>query len=68
MVLALGTFLVLFGGTYSTPITVNYITECFPSGSALEVSVVMGVYRQVLGLSLPSSYSIGKPESATVGK
>ncbi len=52
MVLALGTFLVLFGGTYSTPITVNYITECFP-GSAMEVSVAMGVYRQVLGLSLP---------------
>ena len=52
MVLALGSFLVLFGGIYSTPITVNYITECFP-GLALEVSVALSVYRQVLGLSLP---------------
>ena len=52
MVLALGVFLIMFGGTYSTPITVNYITECFPN-SALEVSVIMGVYRQIFGLSLP---------------
>lgn len=52
MVLALGVFLVMFGGTYSTPITVNYITECFPT-SALEVSVIMAVYRQIFGLSLP---------------
>ena len=52
MVLALGTFFVIFAGSYSTPITVNYITECFPS-LALEVSVIMGVYRQVLGLSIP---------------
>lgn len=42
----------MFGGTYSTPITVNYVTECFPQ-SALEVAVIMGVYRQVFGLSLP---------------
>lgn len=52
MVLALGVFLLMFGGTYSTPITVNYVTECFPQ-SALEVAVIMGVYRQVFGLSLP---------------
>ncbi len=52
MVLALGVFLIMFGGTYSTPITVNYITECFPT-SALEVSVIMAVYRQIFGLSLP---------------
>ncbi|KAI4199449.1 MAG: hypothetical protein LQ348_001888 [Seirophora lacunosa] len=44
MVLALGVFLLIFGGTYSTPITVNYVTECFPQ-SALEVAVIMGVYR-----------------------
>ena len=52
MVLALGQFLVVFAGSYSTPIVVNYITECFPE-LALEVSVVMGIYRQVFGLSLP---------------
>ncbi len=52
MVLALGAFLIMFAGTYSTPITVNYVTECFPELS-LEVSVIMSVYRQVLGLSLP---------------
>ena len=52
MVLALGTFLVRFGGTYSTPITVIYVTECFP-GYPLEVSVVMAIYWQVFGLSLP---------------
>ena len=52
MVLALGTFLVMFAGSYSTPITVNYVTECFPDLS-LEVSVIMNVYRQLLGLSFP---------------
>ena len=52
MVLALGTFLVIFGACYSTPITMNYITECF-STSPLEVAVIMNVYRQVLALALP---------------
>ena len=52
MVLAFGIFLIMFAGTYSTPITVNYITECFPD-LALEVSTIMSVYRQVFGLSLP---------------
>ena len=42
----------MFRGTYSTPITVNYITECFAT-SALEVSVIMAVYRQIFGLGLP---------------
>ena len=50
MVLALGTFLVIFAACYSTPITVNYITECFTT-LPLEVAVIMNVYRQVLGLS-----------------
>ena len=52
MVLTLGVFLVIFGGTYSIPVVVNYVTECFP-GSPLEVSIVMSVYRQALGLSIP---------------
>ena len=52
MVLALGTFLVVFGACYSTPISMNYIIECFKS-SPLEVAVIMNVYRQILALSLP---------------
>ena len=52
MVLALGTFLVIFGACYSTPISVNYITECFRA-SPLEVAVMMNIYRQALGLALP---------------
>ena len=52
MVPAVGIFLVMFAGTYSTPITVNYISECFPE-RVLEVSIIMSVYRQVFGLSLP---------------
>lgn len=63
MVLALGVFLVKFGGAYSTPITVNYVTECFPE-LATEVSVIMGFYRQVLGLSIPFFI---RPWSARVG-
>lgn len=52
MVLALGTFLVIFGACYSTPISVNYIIECFKT-SPLEVAVIMNVYRQILALALP---------------
>ncbi|MCJ1260091.1 hypothetical protein MMC24_007931 [Lignoscripta atroalba] len=52
MVLAVGTFLVMFGACYSTPITVNYVTECF-TNLPLEVAVTMNVYRQIFGLSLP---------------
>ena len=52
MVLALGTFLVIFGACYSTPISVNYIIECFKA-SPLEVAVIMNVYRQILALALP---------------
>ncbi|KAG6999255.1 dipeptidyl-aminopeptidase B [Physcia stellaris] len=52
MVLALGTFLVIFAACFSTPITVNYIAECF-KGSVIEVAIVMNVYRQALGLALP---------------
>lgn len=52
MVLALGTFLVVFGACYSTPISVNYIIECFKT-SPLEVAVIMNVYRQILALALP---------------
>ena len=52
MVLALATFLVIFGACYSTPITVNYITECFKT-SPLEVAVIMNVYRQSLSIALP---------------
>ena len=52
MVLALGTFLVVFGACYSTPISMNYIIECFKS-TPLEVAVIMNVYRQILALALP---------------
>ena len=52
MVLALGTFLVIFGACYSTPISVNYIIECFKT-SPLEVAVIMNVYRQILALAVP---------------
>ena len=52
MVLALGTFLVIFGACYCTPISVNYIIECFKT-SSLEVAVIMNVYRQILALALP---------------
>ena len=52
MVLALGTFLVIFGACYSTPISMNYIIECFKS-SPLEVAVIMNVYRQILAIALP---------------
>lgn len=52
MVLALGTFLVIFGACYSTPISVNYIIECFQT-SPLEVAVIMNVYRQILALAVP---------------
>lgn len=52
MVLALGTFLVIFAACFSTPITVNYIAECF-KGSVIEVAIIMNVYRQALGLALP---------------
>ena len=52
MVLAVGTFLVVFAAAYSTPVLVNYMTECFPE-LALEVSVIMSLYRQILGLSVP---------------
>ena len=52
MVLALGTFLVVFGACYSTPITINYIIECFKT-IPLEVAVIMHVYRQILALALP---------------
>ena len=52
MVLALATFLVVFGASYSTPITINYIIECFRT-SPLEVTVIMNVYRQILSLALP---------------
>ena len=52
MVLALATFLVVFGASYSTPITINYIIECFRT-LPLEVTVIMNVYRQILSLALP---------------
>jgi len=65
MVLAVGVFFLMFGGTYSTPITVNYVTECFPQ-SAQEVSVIMGVYRQIFGLSLPFFILLWK-EKVTAG-
>ena len=52
MVLALGTFLVVFAAVFSTPITVAYVTECF-NGSVIEVAAAMNVYRQALGLALP---------------
>ena len=52
MVLALGTFLVVFAASYSTPISINYIIECFKS-SPLEVAVIMNVYRQGIALALP---------------
>ena len=48
----MGTFLVIFAACFSTPITVNYIAECF-KGSVIEVAIVMNVYRQALGLALP---------------
>ncbi|KAM0804772.1 putative polyamine transporter [Usnea florida] len=52
MILALGTFLVVFGACYSTPISINYIIECFNT-IPLEVAVIMHVYRQILALALP---------------
>ena len=52
MVLALGTFLVVFAASYSTPISINYIIECFKT-SPLEVAVIMNVYRQSIALALP---------------
>ena len=63
MVLALGTFLVIFGACYSTPITVNFIMECFKN-SPLEVAVIMNVYRQALPIALPFFIF---PWQATVG-
>ena len=66
MVLAVGSFLVVFAAAYSTPILVNYLTECFPE-LAFEVSVIMSVYRQVFGLSLPFFFIIPWTKRVGVG-
>ncbi|MCJ1359763.1 MAG: hypothetical protein MMC33_009765 [Icmadophila ericetorum] len=63
MVLALGTFLTIFAAIYSIPITINYITECFPD-YPLEVAVCMNAYRNSFGLGL-TFYEI--PWQAAVG-
>ena len=52
MVLALGTFLIMFVGTYSAPIIANYVTECFPE-LALEMAVIRSVYWHIFGPGLP---------------
>lgn len=52
MILALGTFMVNFSALLCVTVCVNYVIECFV-GNPVEVSVVMNVYRLVLGLSLP---------------
>ena len=51
MVLALGTYFTIFAAIYSIPITMNYITECFPD-YPFEVAVCMNFYRNAFGLGL----------------
>lgn len=52
MVLAVGSFLVVLAAAYSTPILLEYITQYFPE-PVPELSVIMSVYRQIFGPSLP---------------
>ncbi|KAI9642425.1 hypothetical protein NHQ30_009230 [Ciborinia camelliae] len=50
-ILALATILVTFGSLCITPITVNYINECF-IGHAAEASIAVNFYRVAFGLSV----------------
>jgi hypothetical protein len=51
VVLALAQVLVTFGSLSITPITVNYINECF-IGNPAEASIAVNVYRVGFGLSV----------------
>ncbi|KAF5868208.1 putative polyamine transporter protein [Botrytis fragariae] len=51
VVLALATVLVTFGSLCITPITVNYINECF-IGNPAEASIAVNFYRVGFGLSV----------------
>jgi len=50
-VLALGTVFTTFGSLAITPITVNYINECFIHNPA-EASIAVNLYRVSFGLSV----------------
>jgi hypothetical protein len=50
MVLALGTFLTVFGSMASAPVLTNYLIECFTHYPS-ECAVVMNAYRLTLGMT-----------------
>jgi hypothetical protein len=50
-VLALGQIFVTFGSLASTPITVNYLCECFTHNPA-ETAIVLNTFRISLGLTV----------------
>lgn len=52
MVLAVGNFLIFFGGSAAVPVIVNYVVECY-TDYGNEASASMNVYRLSLGVVIP---------------
>ncbi|EXJ70576.1 uncharacterized protein A1O5_06646 [Cladophialophora psammophila CBS 110553] len=52
MVLALGSFVFVFGVISTAPVSANYLVECFTKHS-VETTAVVNFYRLILGLTVP---------------